>query len=79
MSIGAVVGEVPALVTDHWEFYRRCNALMRSTADLLLLFFVEPPQPLRQGQGFNSLTSVSSGSQFDGSLMYDIQCLVLCF
>ena len=72
-SIGAVVEEVPALVTDKSE---SCwgDALVRSFADSPLLSIEEPPHHLPKGQDFDCFASVGSGSEVDLSLLCQTQC-----
>ena len=60
-SIGAVVEEVPALVTDQSESCRG-DALVRSVADSPLLSIEEPKDHLPQGQDFDCFASIGSGS-----------------
>ena len=72
-SIGAVVEEVPALVTDQSESCRG-DALVRSVADSSLLSIKEPTHHLPQGQDFDCFASVGSGPEVDVSLLCQTQC-----
>ena len=76
MSIGAVIEEVPALVTDPSESCRG-DALVRSVADSPLFSLLEPPHHLSQGWDFDRFPSVGSGSEVDVSLLCQTECLVL--
>ena len=75
-SIGAVVEEVSALVTDQSESCRG-DALVRSVADSSLFSLQEPSHHLPQGQDFDRFPSVGSGSEVDVSLLCQTQCFVL--
>ena len=67
-TIGAVVEEVPALVTDQSESCRG-DALVRSVANSPLLSIEEPKHHLPQGQDFDRFPSVGAGSEIDVSLL----------
>ena len=75
-SIDALVGEVPALVTDQSESCRG-DALVRSVADSPFLSLQEPSHHLPQGQDFDRFATVGSGSEVDVSLLCQTQCFVL--